>query len=121
MIAVVAYLFLILPLGEKTLWEHLVGISKTEEAIDLKQELGKKVDGATTKLKKRATKLAIQELDSQARESKVSGDGKAPKEVSDDDRRQLTQLIQAKKQDDSVSDDRAALGKLIHQKILEHK
>ena len=120
-IAVVAYVFLIMPLGEKTLLEHLVGISKTDEAVDLKQELGKKVEGATSKLKRRASQLAQEELEKQAQESKVSDDSPTLKEVSREDRRRLTQLIQTKQREDSEKEDRAALGRLIHQKRLENK
>ncbi len=58
----VVYLALTVSLGERTLYEHLLGIAETKEAKNLEKEIGKKVknttDGVKKELKKRASELS---------------------------------------------------------------
>ncbi len=61
-LAGIAYLAFFIPLGDKTFYEHLVGISKTREAKKLGNELEKQVDHTKTEIsrtiKKQASKLS---------------------------------------------------------------
>lgn len=43
-LCVAAYLFFFVPLGRRTMFEHLVRISQTDEAQDLGRELGDATD-----------------------------------------------------------------------------
>jgi hypothetical protein len=44
-LAALAYFAFFVPLGDRTLYRHLVGISETDEAQELKDELSKKAQG----------------------------------------------------------------------------
>jgi hypothetical protein len=90
-LAALAYFALFVPLGERTLYQHLVGISKTDEAQDLKAELSKKAkdvkDDVTSKLPT---------LGPPAGSKNPSGEGAGSplSEPSEKDRRALRELIE---------------------------
>jgi hypothetical protein len=44
-LAALAYFVFFVPLGDRTMYRHLVGISETDEAQELKNELSKKAQG----------------------------------------------------------------------------
>jgi hypothetical protein len=111
------YLMLGVPFGDKTLYKHLSGISKTDEAEALKTEIGKKIDGAKDDLKKKASSLALDEM----RGDKEATTGKGtPGEPSDADRDALGAIISKKTREADETVDRAALDQLIRRKERQH-
>ena len=53
-----AYGFVTVSFGEKTLLGHFMGISKTEEAQSLKQEVSRKLEKTAVEIKNEVTKTA---------------------------------------------------------------
>lgn len=117
----IAFFLLSMSFGEKTLWQHLVGISETEEAEELKTEIEKKVDKATSDLKDKASKMAEKELHKRASDSAGSHAPPAEDELTKEDRRELKKLIRAKKQEEEIRSDQAALQSLIREKRRENR
>ncbi len=121
-IAALSYFTFKVPLGKKTLYEHLVGITKTDEAQVLGSELGKKVDGATKditrEIKKHASKLTVDEM-SKGRD-KNGGDSvggtSTGKAISKTDRESLDNLIKTKVHPEPNEQDKKALNRLLHEK-----
>ena len=119
-VAGVAYFAFFVPLGHKTLWGHMVGISKTQEAKTLEKELEKKVKktakGVTAELKSKAGDLAevkdkiAAELDEAKKDDEDSDDEKH----SEPDKQALKELVQNKTE--PSESDRQALNKLVKQK-----
>ncbi len=118
---VIGFFLLSMSFGEKSLWEHLVGISETEEAEELKSEIGKKVDKATVDIKEKATKLAEEELLKHDTSTDASGEGPAEDKLTKEDRQELKKLIQARRLKEDIRSDQAALHSLIQKKQLEHQ
>jgi hypothetical protein len=52
-LAALAYVTFLVPLGERTLYEHVVRISRTDEAQDLGREVQNATDRAETELRDR--------------------------------------------------------------------
>jgi hypothetical protein len=100
-LAAVAYFVFFVQLGDKTLFRHLVGISETEEAHELKKELSKKAgdlkDDVVSKLPAAPARQGGAEAEERA--TSVGGSGPATpgaplSEQSDADRRALKELIE---------------------------
>ena len=105
-VAAVAYFSYFVPLGELTLWEHMVGISHTSEAQALGDALGAEAEAAAKEVSRRVAEAA------RSRDGRGQGDradGGAP--ISADDRRAIEQLIRHRVQPDEQ--DRDALDKMI--------
>ncbi len=115
LVGLVVCLAMTVSLGNRTLKEHLVGISETREAKNLEREIGKKVkkttDGVKKELKQRAFELSdvkdkiISETlksnkdDAAEKESKptISGElAHGNNGPSNDDREALNQLVKKK-------------------------
>jgi hypothetical protein len=119
-VAGIAYFTFFIPLGSKTLYRHLVGISKTDEAKALEVELEKKVKttakNVSKELKTRASELA------EVKDKIVSGidesDEQEPAakdmEHSKEDRKALKDLVEEK--DQPSERDRQALNRLVKKK-----
>ena len=117
-IFVVGYLLLGISLGGKTLYSHLQEIFGTQEAQTLKNEIEKKVDDAASSLKDKASNLAADKLREKLDE-KISSE-KAPEAApSAEERRALDSLIHEKSRPEAPADDRAALSRLIGDKLKE--
>jgi hypothetical protein len=114
------YLMLGIQFGDKTLYEHLSGISKTDEAETLKSEIGKKIDGAKQDLKKKASSLALEELDEMRGEKTAKGSTGSSGEPSDADPKALSAVISKKNLEAGETVDRAALDRLIRRKERQH-
>jgi hypothetical protein len=140
-VAILAYAAYFIPLEKKTLWEHMVGISKTDEAKDLGKEIEKKVDNVTDKvtdeLKRGASKIADQKI----KEKLGLGDESdervdtPPTEHSKNEREALDDLVRKKMEPETPQkdriekksastgpnkEDRQALNQLLHDKINKH-
>jgi hypothetical protein len=84
-LAALAYFAFFVPLGDRTLYQHIVGISETDEAQELKDELAKKAQGVKEDV---ASKLPAMGAPS------GPADGGAPlSELSEKDRRALRELL----------------------------
>ena len=115
-----SYLAYFVPLGKKTFFEHMIGISETDEAKDLEKELGNKV-------KETATEVKEQVKDSASSLSKAAGkivsnigeekgDETAQKETvhSKEAKQSLADLVDVK--NEPSEEDRQALNQLVKQK-----
>ena len=93
-LAGLAYFAFFVPLGERTLYRHLVGISETDEAQELKDELSKKAqsvkDDVTSKLPELAAPNAPPPADGK-------GAGAPLSEQSAEDKRALDELLRGAK------------------------
>ncbi|MDJ0765018.1 MAG: hypothetical protein QNJ97_18700 [Myxococcota bacterium] len=123
-VAIFAYFAFFVPLGNKTLFEHLTLISKTEEAQELEGAIKEKVKDAASeisqKLKQQGsnagkTKRTARDTDAKANTpasnsgSQDDAPGHSPK-----DRKALDALVHAV--DDRSNADRKALNRLIEEK-----
>lgn len=109
----VAYVTFFVPLGEKTLYQHLAGISATPEAQELGDEVRKKIDDAAEQIKTGAVNASLEvaaDPPEGAREA-------AAEAVSEDDRQELREVIRAAAQ--PTEEDRARLSELISQKAAD--
>jgi hypothetical protein len=118
------YFLLGVSFGKKTLGEHLSGISETEEAETLKSEVGKKIDGAAGELKRKASNLALEELDKKVQVEKAAVNGRpeeALSKLSESERESLKTLIKEKQGAAAAEMDRKALNQLIHKKNADQR
>jgi predicted AlkP superfamily phosphohydrolase/phosphomutase len=119
------YFMLGVSFGDKTLLQHLVTISETKEAQTLRDEIGRKVDDATTDITKKARALAIEKVQSELEAVRKEKTEKAtesaiePDAVSAADKRSLDALIDEKNESEHLNADRRALHRLIRQKNRE--
>jgi Zn-dependent oligopeptidase len=121
------YLLLGITFGNKTLYQHLVTISETDEAQTLKSEIGKKVDHATEDIRKKAAELAIDGVKEKLEEVTQSRKGTQTETISASDKNRLQSLIKEKEQAANRDEEKAAkqhadrlsLNRLIHQKNQE--
>ena len=88
--AAVALFAFLVPLGEMTLWEHLVGISETDEAKDLGSELENKAIGIKDEVSKHIPDIKLPE------KKKDPEQAKPPSDLTDEDREELIKLLQKK-------------------------
>jgi hypothetical protein len=119
-ILIVGWFMLGIHLGDKTLYEHLSGISKTEEAQDLKNEIGKKVDDAASDLKDKASSLAEDRLKEEI-EKKLKDKEAKDRARRTEDRGSLDKLIREKSRENDKAEDRAGLTRLIDTKDKEKR
>ncbi len=110
-IAIGGYFLLGISLGEKTLYQHIDRIFHTEEALELKEELGKKVDNAALEIKEKATELAVDRIEKEIDNKKQKDEIK--------DKSPIEPPITKKDKQDNKADDRAALESLIKEKLKE--
>ena len=90
LLAAVALFAFLVPLGKMTLWEHLVGISETDEARDLGSELENKAIGIKDEVSKRIPEVSLPE-------KKMDNDpAKPPSDLTDEDREELLKLLKKK-------------------------
>jgi hypothetical protein len=89
-LAGLAYLTFFVPLGDNTLYQHLVGISETDEAQALGDEISKKAEGLKTDVAEKVPAM-------------VTGDEQKPdtsndplSQISDEDRAALSELLKQK-------------------------
>jgi hypothetical protein len=121
-LAILAYVVLVMPFGEKTLFDHLVNISKTDEAADLKKEITKKVDDASTELKSRAKRLTTNKPPTaDAEKPEPKDEAPPPPRLTDRDRERLEALIRDRSGAKIDEKDRLALDALIHEKRKENR
>jgi DNA polymerase II large subunit len=110
-IAGLSYFSFVVPLGDKTFYEHVVGISETHEARRLEEELEKKVhktaDGVSKEIEHRAGELveARDRIVKDAKEKVLAGGETGAKDIavkdvadqpSEADRQALNQLLRKK-------------------------
>lgn len=119
LIIVAGYLLLGVSFGQKTLYQHLLNISKTEAAQTLKTEIGKKMDHATKDIGTKAKKFAIDGVKERLKTVKESKKADETETVSKTDKEKLQSLIQKKEQAASRQIDRTSLDQLIHKKNQE--
>jgi hypothetical protein len=93
-LAALAYFVFFVPLGERTLYRHLVGISETEEAQELKDELSKKAQGVKDDVASKLPALAAPSVQPPA---DGKGAGAPLSEQSADDKRALDALLKGAK------------------------
>jgi hypothetical protein len=111
-IAVIAYLVFFVSFGDKTLYQHVVGISETKEAKILGTEVGKKYK-KTKKKVTREIKGQINEFtaDEKKSSSKTSSRGTPNNDGDDDGPEEKTQKAE------HTDNDRRALKRLFKQKL----
>ena len=85
-----AYLAFFVPLGEHTLYRHLVGISQTDEALKLGDEIEKKAKDISADVAE-----TVPELIGKDAEGKKSED-QPLSQISDEDRAALSELLKKK-------------------------
>ena len=90
LLAVVGLFAFLVPLGKMTLWEHIVGISETDEARDLGSELENKAIGIKDEVSKRIPDISLPE------KKKDLEPAKPPSDLTDEDREELIKLLQKK-------------------------
>ncbi len=90
LLAAVALFAFLVPLGKMTLWEHLVGISETDEAKDLGSELENKAIGIKDEVSKRIPDISLPE------KKKDLEPAKPPSDLTDEDREELIKLLKKK-------------------------
>lgn len=89
-LAGLAYITFFVPLGERTLYQHFVGISETEEAQALGDEISKKADDLKTDVAEKVPEII------KADEPKPTGSNDPLAEISDEDRAALSELLKKK-------------------------
>lgn len=89
-LAGLAYLAFFVPLGEHTLYQHLVGISQTEEAQQLGDEIERKADDLKADVAEKVPAIVGQDDEGSTEE-----DGPLS-EISDADRAALSELLKQK-------------------------
>ena len=89
-LAGLAYLAFFVPLGEHSLYQHLVGISQTDEAQQLGDEIEKKAEDLKTDVAQKVPAIIGQD-------EREPADGDGPlSEISDADRAALSELLKQK-------------------------
>lgn len=110
-LGLLAYFIFFVSLGKKTLYQHIVGISKTEEAKVLGNELGKKVEHTTKSIAHAFREKVPKIVGAVSRPDSKDG---GVEEHSKEDRKALERLIRGKSE--TPTQDREALKELIHKK-----
>lgn len=90
LLAALALFAFLVPLGKMTLWEHLVGISETDEAKDLGSELENKAVGIKDEVGKHIPEISLPE------KKKDPEPAKPPSNLTDDDKEELIKLLKKK-------------------------
>jgi len=103
------YLVVTVPFGEKTLFQHAMGISQTNEAQNLGREVSKKIEDAAVEVKDR---VSDKESTPKIRVEPVKDKGSSVA-ISDQDKQALKRLLSSP--DGPSSKDRAALEKLLQE------
>jgi hypothetical protein len=85
-----AYLAFFVPLGEETLYEHLVGISETDEAAKLGDELEKKAKDISDDVVETVPEI----IGKDAADDEKKADPLS--QISDEDRAALSELLKQK-------------------------
>jgi hypothetical protein len=93
-LAALAYFAFFVPLGDRTLYRHLVGISATDEAQELKDELSKKAQGVKEDV---TSKLPTLRPPEEPRGSSGKAGGAPLSEQSEKDKRALDELLKRAK------------------------
>jgi len=88
-LAGVGYVTFFVPLGEHTLYQHLVGISQTEEAQELGAEIEKKAENVKQEVAAKVPDLVAPAASPQA-------DGQPLGDISGQDRAALDKLLHEK-------------------------
>jgi hypothetical protein len=109
-LALFAYLTFFVDFGEKTLYEHLGGISETPEAQQLKDEIAIKVDQTKAEVSQEVVRAAGI-LEENAITPLPESPGAA---ITEEERQALEELIHSA--GEPGEDDRAALNRLIEEK-----
>jgi hypothetical protein len=89
-LAGLAYFAFFVPLGERTLYQHLAGISATDEAQELKEELSKKAKGVKDDVTSKLPSLSAPIAPAAPAGEKA---GSPLSDPSEKDRRALRELI----------------------------
>ena len=89
-LAKLAYFAFYVPLGKRTLYQHLVGISATDEAQELKDELSKKAQGVKNDVTSKLPSLSPPPAPVAPEGEKAGSPLSNP---SEKDRRELRELI----------------------------
>ncbi|MBW2276443.1 MAG: hypothetical protein JRF63_03060 [Deltaproteobacteria bacterium] len=89
-LAGLAYLTFFVPLGDYTLYQHLVGISETEEAQVLGDEISKKAEDLKSDVAEKVPAV----IDDQAKQPAAANDPLS--EITDEDRAALSELLKKK-------------------------
>ena len=113
------YLLMGLSLGEKTLFQHLASIAETKEAETLKTEIGKKVDDATTDIRKKAKDLAIEKVRGRLEGMTSNRDTPAADPPSTPDENTVSQRTGKPRYKEPQTADRSSLNRLIREKMNE--
>ena len=98
-LAALVYFAAFVKLGEKTLWEHLVGISQTDEAEELKSELGEKAKEIQDDVSSKVPAIGKDEDETKAgkgEEETEKKDSSPLSDLSDEDRQALIELLKKK-------------------------
>jgi len=108
-VAALVYFAGFVKLGEMTLWEHLVGISRTDEAKGLKDELGQKAQEIKEDVASKVPALGEDDGDDEAKPrkgaAKEEGEAEAASDkkdasplsnLTDEDRQALIDLLKKK-------------------------
>jgi hypothetical protein len=89
-LAAIAYFVFFVPLGDRTMYRHLVGISETDEAQELKDELSKKAQGVKEDVTSKIPTLVAPDA---PRGTGDAAKGAPLSEQSDKDKRALDELL----------------------------
>jgi hypothetical protein len=95
-LAALAYFVFFVPLGDRTMYRHLVGISETDEAQELKDELSKKAEDVKEDVSSKIPTLVAPDA---PREPSGAAKGAPLSEQSDKDKRALDALLKRAQHD----------------------
>jgi hypothetical protein len=107
-IAFIAYFVFFVQFGEKTLYQHLVQISKTKEAQVLEDEIKKKAQKISAEVKDQAQKALNKSDGERSSDAGITEEGK-------EDKQALKKLMQNRR--DIGDEDRRALKRLVRKKM----
>jgi hypothetical protein len=110
-VCLLAYVAFFVSFGNKTLYQHLVGISKTKEAKVLGREVEKKVEHTAEDISHTIKEKVPKMVESVYRQEEKDTLGKEP---AKEDKQALKKLIRAKEQ--PSAQDKKALQELIQKK-----
>jgi hypothetical protein len=88
-----AYVTFFVPLGEATLYQHLVGISRTDEARELGNAIEQKAEGVKEEVAAKVPELV---RSSDTTTATPGADGRPLAEISGQDQRALDKLLAEK-------------------------
>lgn len=102
-VAAVGYLSFFVKFGKMTIYQHMVGITRTQEAKELGDEIGKKVDstvhGVSSEIGEQTSRLAGAVKGVDLRKDPIKGEESktvVKREPSQEDREALKKLIRKK-------------------------